>query len=110
MKLSVILLAVVSLVSVVVAPVRADNPMIDDVRALVRDRQYAEALKQIAGALQLKGPAAKGVDRYNLYLLKGECHLQSKAVGLAQESYALAAKEAPDAAAKSVALAHAMLL
>jgi hypothetical protein len=111
MKPSVILLTVAGLLLIAGAPAaRGENPALDDLRALVRDRQYAEALKQIASALQLKGPAAKGVDRYNLLLLKAECHLQSKATSMALESYALAAKEAPDPAAKSVAQAHEHLL
>src|SRR5687767_4707678 len=88
----------------------AQTPTLEELRALVADHQYPDALKQIAATLQLKGPAAQNVDRHQLYMLKAECHLQTKAGALALESYAAAAREAADPAARSFALAHEKLV
>ncbi|HEY7120499.1 MAG TPA: hypothetical protein VH475_28200 [Tepidisphaeraceae bacterium] len=79
-------------------------------RLVYDDRNYAVALQRITAALGLKGSAAKSVDRYDLYLLKAECHLQTKAAGLATEAYTAAAREAPNDADRAVAAAHALLL
>src|SRR5258705_3419193 len=52
--------------SVFAITVNAQVATVDEIRTLVEGRQYPEALQKIAAALQLKGPAAKSVDRYQL--------------------------------------------
>src|SRR3954468_21643707 len=85
----------------------------EDARQLVADRQYPAALQAITGKLALKGAAAKAVNRYELFMLKGECHLQLKVPRLAAEAYASAAKEAERSGTpeeRGVAAAHEMLV
>lgn len=91
-------------------PAPADISSPQEIRQLVDERTYAQALQKIAAALNLKGPAAKLVDRYDLWMLKAECHLQTKALPLAREAYASAAKEATTDTARAVAEAHVALL
>jgi len=82
----------------------------DEIARMIGDHQYPQALQRIAAALALKGPAAKSVDRYQLYMLKAECHLQSRAPTMAVEAYDNALKEAAEPKDKSIAAAHAMLM
>jgi hypothetical protein len=77
---------------------------------LVTEQQYAPALQKITAALALKGPAAKSVDRYQLFMLKGECLLQTKATRLALDAYAAAIKEAASDHDRSLAEAHETLV
>jgi hypothetical protein len=83
----------------------------EEIAQLVAERHYPQALQKISTALGLKGPAAKAVDRYQLYMLKAECHLQTRAAGMAQEAYANAVKAAGEDGEKSaIARAHEMLV
>jgi hypothetical protein len=87
------------------------GPTSDDLQRLVAEKNYSRALQKITAGLALKGPAARTVNRYELYLLKGECHLQMRAMSHAAEAYAAAAKE-PTASPpeRAVAAAHEMLV
>jgi hypothetical protein len=83
----------------------------DDIRQLVAERQFGPAMQRITAGLALKGAAGKAVDRYALFMLKGECHLQMKALAQANDAYANAAKEpAATEAERAIALAHVSLL
>lgn len=66
----------------------------EEVHQLVADKRYPEALQRITAALALRGPAAKSVDRCDLFMLKAECHLQMRAVSMAIEAFNNAAREA----------------
>ena len=83
---------------------------LEELHRLIAEKQYAPAIQKITAALGLKGPAAKGVDRYSLFMLKGECHLQLRAIRPAQEAYIAAAKEAPSPRERAVAEAYGFLL
>src|SRR5438477_4469110 len=89
---------------------RAEPPSgSEEIAQLVAERHYPQALQKISTALVLKGPAAKAVDRHQLYMLKAECHLQQRAAGMAQEAYANAIKAAGDDGEKvAIARAHEM--
>lgn len=84
-----------------------------DIHQLVAERHYPAAMLKITAALALKGSAAKTVDRADLFMMKGECHLQMHALTLAIAAFDNAAKEAAlnsDARLASIAAAHAALL
>ena len=76
----------------VVAPIgaalAAPPPTTDEIRVQAAAGNHSGALGLIAQALTLKGPAADGIDRYELLMLKGESLLQ-----LGQPKYAADAFE-----------------
>jgi hypothetical protein len=85
----------------------------DELHQLVANKRYPEALQRITAGLALKGPAAKSVDRCDLFMLKGECHLQMRATSMAIDAFNNAAREAEllsDDHRHSIAAAHAALL
>jgi hypothetical protein len=84
--------------------------MLEELHRLVDERQYAPALQKITASLALKGQAAKTVDRYQLFMLKGECLLQTKATRLALDAYAAATKEAANDHDRVLAEAHETLV
>jgi hypothetical protein len=83
---------------------------LEELHRLIAEQQYAPALQKITAALALKGPAAKSVDRYQLFMLKGECLLQNKATRLALDAYTAAIKEAESDRDRSLAEAHETLV
>lgn len=85
---------------------QAQSGSADEIARLMTERKYPQAMQKITAALALKGAAAKSVNRYDLFMLKGECHLQTRAIGLANDAYANAAKEAGDDPSRA-AIAHA---
>ena len=85
-------------------------PTSEELHQLVADKQYPQAMQKITAALALKGPAAKWVNRYDLFMLKAECHLQSKAISPAIDAFTSAAKEGTDDRERALATAHAALL
>jgi hypothetical protein len=66
----------------------AAPPTADEIRVQAAAGNHSAALGLISQALTLKGPAAEGVDRYELLMLKGESLLQ-----LGQAKYAADAFE-----------------
>lgn len=88
----------------------AQTPGSEELNRLVNGKEYSVALQKIAAALQLRGSAAKAVHRHEVYMLKGECHLQLKQVTMAIEAYQQAAKEATSAAERSAAQANELLV
>lgn len=83
---------------------------LEELHRLVEEKQYSPALQKITASLALKGPAARMVNRYELFMLKAECHLQSKAIRLATDSYASAQKEATSDHDRLIAAAHELLI
>jgi hypothetical protein len=82
----------------------------DEIRGLMADRHFPEAMQKITANLALKGPAAQSVDRYELFMQKAECHLQMRALSIAIEAYNSAAREATDDRQRTLATANAALL
>lgn len=90
---------------------RAQAPSSEELHRLIDEKRYGQALQKITAGLALKGQAAKQVNRYELLMLKGECHLQGKALAMAAEAFAAAAKDPLAAPSeRAVAAAHEMLI
>jgi hypothetical protein len=79
---------------------------LSDARDAFDQGQYPRALQLVTRVLAAKGEAAKGLDRYELLVLKGESHLRLKNSPAAAEAFDEAAKFAADE--KTAALARAM--
>ncbi len=103
-------MAAVVVAMVVAMEARAADTAVDAVRVLVKDGQYPAALQRIAATLSLTGPAAAGVNKYELYMLKAECHLHTKQATLASDAYDKAATATKSEDPRSIALAHALLV
>lgn len=114
MRRSVFLIALIGLAPFASAqPASAAPASNGDIHQLVADKQYGAAMQKITAGLALKGPAAKTVDRADLFMQKAECHLQLRALTPAIAAYDSAAKEAAkntDTRLASIATAHAALL
>jgi len=87
----------------------ADSPAVADARAMMTSGDYAPALQKIAQALALKTPTATAI-RYDLFMLKGECHLSLKQSNLAIEAWENAIKTAATDDQRAIALAHELLV
>jgi hypothetical protein len=77
-----------------------------DVRDLFEQAEFQRLLQQVSRALVAKGEAAKGYDRYELLVLKGEAHLNLKNPAASADAFDDAAGVAPDE--PSAALARSM--
>jgi hypothetical protein len=82
----------------------------EEINAFIKDGNYKDALQKIAGALSLRGDAAKKVDQYQMYMLKAECHVRMKVPTMAAEAYTNAAKAATDDKSRNIAAAHELLM
>jgi hypothetical protein len=82
----------------------AQAPSSEEIHRLMGEKNYAQALQKITAGLALRGGAARAVNRYELLMLKGECHLQLKASSYAVDAFAAAAKD-PSASAPERAVA-----
>src|SRR5262245_46292561 len=105
MRLVVVLLM---FASTAVAQPANQLPSVDQLRAQL-DTNPAAVLQGVARSLALKGPAAATLDRYELFMLRGEAHLRNKAMPAAAEAFAAAGKETTDAAKKTTARATEVL-
>src|SRR5688572_19913625 len=72
---------------------RAQPATPEEIKLLIADANYKDALQNIASSLSLRGDAGSKVDRHQLYMLKAECHLRMKVPTMAAEAYTLAAKD-----------------
>src|SRR3954454_17215687 len=72
------------------------SPTTDDVKQALDKKDYGTAVKTASRLLALHGNAAAGLNRYELFTLKGEGHLGLKAMPMAIESYQYAMKETSD--------------
>ena len=107
-------LPLTTLAAVVVAwapLVHAQAPSSEEIHRLMGEKNYGAALQKITAGLALRGEAAKAANRYELLMLKGECHLRQKANSYAVDAFAAAAKD-PLASPpeRAVAAGHEMLL
>lgn len=68
-------------------------PTVESVRKLIDEGNSTEALKQLARLMSLRGKAAQGLDRYELWTLKGEAHLRLKASEAAASAFRKASAE-----------------
>jgi hypothetical protein len=82
----------------------------DEIRKLVADGEHAEALKQLSRVLPLRGDAAAGYNKYELFMLKGDVHLKMKAPSAAVTAFTQAAEQTEDPTEKAIARASALLL
>ena len=74
------------------------------------DTSPQAVLQGVARLLAMKGPAAAQLDRYELFMLRGEAHLRNKAMPAAADAFAAAGKETTDPAKKSTARATEVLV
>jgi hypothetical protein len=80
-----------------------------DLQKLLDAKQYKALLPKLSAALALRGPAAAGYDRYQLYMMKGEACLQTRAKSAAMDAFRQAAKLTSDHDALARATADAVL-
>src|SRR5688500_16894818 len=94
-----------------VAPALA-QPALPTVQQLEQqlDTNPQEVLRGVARLLALKGAAAQQYDRYELFSLRGEASLRTKAMPAAAEAFAMAGKETTDPAKKATARANEILI
>jgi hypothetical protein len=69
---------------------------LEDIRALYDQQKYQDVIREASQALALRGDAARGVDRLELWQLKAESHLRLKQSSLAADAFSAAAKETED--------------
>jgi hypothetical protein len=70
--------------------------MITDIQANLETKQYPEAVKIASKVLALKGPAAAGVDRFEIMMQKGYAQAGMKSMSSAGITFKLAMKETKD--------------
>jgi hypothetical protein len=75
---------------------QAAVPTTDDVKAALDRKDYSTTVKLASRLLGLHGNAAAGLNRYELFTLKGEGHFGLHAVPMAIEAYNYALKETTD--------------
>jgi hypothetical protein len=89
-------------------PVHADPlPTLDEMKQMLKDDKAKELTPMLARAISLKGPDADQYPKRDLYELKGEVSLKTKARQAAIDSYVAAAKstDKPDEAAADTGMA-----
>jgi hypothetical protein len=86
----------------------AAQPTQQEIEQDIEAGKHQDALKKLSTLLGLRGNAAQGYDRAELFRLKGEAHLALKQQAPAAEAFTNAAKEAKDA--KDVGLYNATAL
>src|SRR3954451_23777631 len=88
-------------------PAPDSSPTADSIRTLVEQGQYPQALAQANRALAVKGAAARGYNRYDVLVLKGEALLRMKNPAAAASAFddaaGFAAEEKAWALARSMA-------
>jgi hypothetical protein len=70
--------------------------MLTDIQADLQTKQYPEAVKIAAKVLALHGPAAAGVDRFEIMMQKGYAQAGMKSMSSAGITFKLAMKETKD--------------
>jgi hypothetical protein len=93
------------------APAKRDaRPTTTDIQKSFDEGDYAGALQLLARVVNLKGAAAAGYDKFELWMLKGESHLRLRQLKPAAEAFAVAARETDDAAKAATARATRRML
>lgn len=82
----------------------ATQPSVDMVQAAIDAKEYSTAVKLAAKLLSLHGPAAGGVSRFQVTMLKGDAQAGLKSVSAAVMTYKSAMKESQDP--REIALAQ----
>ncbi|MEO6437295.1 MAG: hypothetical protein ABIP55_16250 [Tepidisphaeraceae bacterium] len=85
-------------------------PTIDELKQQLAAGQQVEVLRSVVKLLALKGPAARGYDRYELYMLRGEAALRNKAMPMSADAFKAAQKETTDPDKQSLARANELLV
>jgi hypothetical protein len=78
------------------AAVPATQPGIDAVQAAIDKKDYSGAVKLAGKLLAVHGPAAAGVSRFQLTMLKGDAQAGMKSISTAVMTYKSAMKETRD--------------
>jgi hypothetical protein len=105
--------ALLALAACVLAPIStalAAPPTADEIRAQAAAGNHSAALGMIAQALTLKGPAADGIDRYELLMLKGESLLQLGQPKYAADAFEDASEVATEPAKRAAAKANDVIV
>ena len=68
----------------------------EDLKKLYEQKQYGEVVKEATRIMRLKSDAARGFDRYDVLMLKGDAQIQLKQGAQATEAFSLAQKETTD--------------
>jgi hypothetical protein len=68
----------------------------EEIRKLYDQQQYQDVIREASQSLALRGDAARGIDRIEIWLLKAESHLRLKQTTLAADGFSSAAKETDD--------------
>ena len=88
----------------------APPPTADEIRAQAAAGNHSAALGLIAQALTLKGPAAEGVDRYELLMLKGESLVQLGQPRYAADAFEDSSEVAADPTKSATAKANEVII
>jgi hypothetical protein len=78
-------------------------PTIDEVQSALSQKDYQTAIKLASKLLALHGPAAQGLNRYQLLMAKAEAQVGMKTVSSASLTFRAAAKETGDLREKGLA-------
>jgi hypothetical protein len=81
----------------------AINPITTEIQASIDNKDYTGAVKLATKALALHGPAAAGLSRFQLMMLKGDAQAGMKSISTAVMTYKQAMKETKDV--REIALA-----
>jgi hypothetical protein len=79
-----------------VAAAPATQPGVDAVRAAIDSKDYSGAVRLAGKMLALHGPAAAGLSRFQLTMLKGDAQAGMKSISTAVMTYKSAMKETKD--------------
>jgi hypothetical protein len=82
----------------------ATQPSVDAVQAAIDSKDYPAAVKLASKVLALKGPAAAGISRFQVTMMKGDAQAGMKSIATAIMTYKSAMKETKDV--KEIALAR----
>jgi hypothetical protein len=82
----------------------------EEIHQLYDEENYTECLKQLARVLPLRGKAAQGYDKYELTMLRADCHLRMKATSAAIAAFGQAAGLTDDPKKAAVAKTMPVLL
>jgi hypothetical protein len=88
----------------------AAPPEVIEIREQFAQQKYADVLRNVARLLALRGESTKAYDRYELFTLRGEAYLRTKAPSVAAEAFKSAAKETKDPVQQATARATELLI
>lgn len=91
-------------------PAAGAYPSADEIHLRFSQGKYRQVLHDVAMALALRDPASRGYDEFDMLTLKAESHLRLRQAALAIDTFATAAKKAPDLQSAAVAYATGLLL